>query len=224
MFIGVELEELKPNYVYGGRGAQPHLLTVSTDLGGLETTRQARSNTYDDPRSDLAAANGTSGPANPTYETIQSAKSGVLVAGGPPVLNPVYGPTGTPNTPTSPRPPPSKAAPNPVYADSGLPPQLPDVSALNPVYAPIGKPEPSCKDDESTRYATLHTNGVSSHTSKGADSSSAPMYEELRATKLLPDTTGVQVTKNESYGLFGTESKETACEKNESEQHSDLNT
>ena len=216
--IAVELEELKPNYVYGGRGAQPHLLTASTDLGGLENTRQVRSNTYDDPRSDLAAASGTTAAngatGNPTYETIQSAKNGMLIAGGPPVLNPVYGPTGTPNTPTSPHPPPSKAAPNPVYAESGVPQQLPDVSALNPVYAPIGKPESLSPLSDSTapRYANPHTtltNGVLSlpEPSKGAGyPPTTPMYEELGATK---DSMGLQVresmTKNESYGLLGRE-------------------
>ena len=222
------LEDLKTNSAYGETGTQPHLL-ASTDLGGLENARQVRSNTYDDPRSELATANGTTAPANPTYETIQSAKNGMLITGGPPVLNPVYGPTGTPNTPTSPRPPPSKAAPNPVYAESGNQHQLPDVSALNPVYAPIGKPtqpQLALGDPIAPRYANTQMSCVPGSSDelpslKGADSAGypppLPMYEELRAIKpsdSMALTTNPQMgdamTKNESYGLLGKENMTTA--------------
>ncbi len=205
--------------MYGERAPQSYHI-ASTDLGGLENSRQVRSNTYDDPRSDLTTSNGTTAPTNPTYETIQSAKNGMLIA-GPPVLNPVYGPTGTPNTPTSPRPPPFKAAPNPVYAESGiLLQQFPDVSALNPVYAPVGKQAQPPSDQTAQHYANPQTNGMccvpgpaANFKEQGDDSAqystpAAPMYDELGVTKQSLNCVGVTslvsdaMTKNESYGLL----------------------
>lgn len=165
-------EELKSNYVYGASGASPHLCT-STDLtSALENGRQVRSNTYDiaDPHTNGATNGGTaSSAAVPTYATIETARKEMLIAGGPAVLNPVYGPTGTSITPaTSPIPTPSsKQAPNPIYSetptssvpyklDSAQQHQLPVVSGLNPVYAGLGpgtQPLRSPSDPMPPRYA-----------------------------------------------------------------------
>lgn len=202
--------------MYGVRGSQPRPDLVSTtELGRVENGCHARSNTYDNP-----AANGTTVPVPPMYETVKAARS----TSGPAVLNPVYGPTSA--TPTSPHPPPCKAAPNPVYSESGNgvnhSQQFVDVSGLNPVYAAIGKPASPphvALSDPPPRYAyayssvkgTAQTNQPPSL--KRADSAGypppVPMYEELQAAKRsdsMGDTSqkvGGAMTKNESYGVLG---------------------
>lgn len=168
--------------MYGERGSQPHL-TATTELAGLENARQVRSNTYDNPVHEATpAANGEKSSAvTPMYETIQTAKQEMVNAGGPPVLNPVYGPSSTPKTPTSPHPQPSKAASNPVYSETGINShQFSDVSALNPVYAAVGKPSSqsvSLENHYSNPYSEMHA-GSSVPPPKGCI---APALESLSA-------------------------------------------
>lgn len=186
-------EELKPNGVYGGRQPYPN----ATELGELENGRTVRSNTYDDPQQ----LNNNGGiTSTPMYETVASAKKEMLNASGPRVLNPVYGPTGTPTTPISPNIP-LQATPvlNPIYSET-------QVSQLNPVYAAIAttplQPAPA-----QPRYAnTYNSHAAANASDKRVDSESCPtqlpMYEELHAVK--PCSNGVEdsMTKNESYGLL----------------------
>lgn len=124
----------------------------------------------------------------PTYETVHSAKKEILNARGPPVLNPVYGPTGTPTSPHSPNLLPAKdSVPNPVYSETGsATQQLPEVSSLSPVYAAVGKS--SLSDPIPLHYASTTDNhtvtGVPKPFSKGDNMADRPpLYEELRASK-----------------------------------------
>lgn len=213
-------EELKPNYVYGGQDTLPHL-TATTELGGLDNCRQVRSNTYDDPQH-LAATNGGA-LAVPTYETVHSAKKEMLNASGPPVLNPVYGPTGTPTSPLSPNLPPSKGArnsvPNPVYSESGSSShQLPVVSPLSPVYAAVDKSATAAfSDPVPLHYASTTDDRVVTgvpESSNGSHNNSVdcppplPLYEELRTSKradtlaISEQELGDTMVRNESYGLL----------------------
>lgn len=133
------------------------------------------------------------------------------ISSGPPVLNPVYGPTAAPKLPTSSIPPPCKAAPNPVYAETGA--QIPDVSALNPVYSPVGKPgeQPPVYDQSIPRYTNTLSKGETGASNsydqvpnvKIADP--LPMYEELQITNAssVSNQVGDTMTKNVSYGLVG---------------------
>lgn len=177
-------------------------------MGGLDNCRQVRSNTYDDPQQISAASNGAAAVVVPvpTYETVQSAK--MLNASGPPVLNPVYGPTGTPTSPISPcpispcpMPPPSKGAtssvPNPVYSETGSRTQLPIVS---PVYAAIGKSTVALEPVQSDPVLRAQSNG----SQNVGDSPRAPLYEELQTSiRVVPSQQPTDsMTTNESYGLL----------------------
>lgn len=183
---------MKPNGVYGGRQPYP----IATELGELENGRTVRSNTYDDPQQLFTPT--------PMYETVVSAKKEMLNASGPRVLNPVYGPTGTPTTPISPNIPnvTLQATPvlNPIYSET-------QVSQLNPVYAAIA----TTPVQPAPRHANTHNNHVPANASdsfKRVDSESCPqlpMYEELHAVKPCSKGQGGvedNMTKNESYGLL----------------------
>ena len=138
-------EELKPNYVYGTGGVSS-LFTGNDFL--MENGLPVRNNTYDAPGLNGATADLSEIP--PTYETVQVAMKGMLIAGGPAVLNPVYGSANICASPT----PTSKEAPNPIYSETltpninSVPPYkldfaqekhlFPMVSGMNPVYADVG--------------------------------------------------------------------------------------
>ena len=212
-FLALELstsEELKPNLIYGSQDPLPRL-TATTELGGLDGTRQARSNTYDDPQH-LAANIGstTNGGTTgvPTYETVHSAKKEMLNARGPPVLNPVYGPTVTPTSPRSPNLPLVKdSVPNPIYSESGSAThQLPEVSSLSPVYAAVGKS--ALSDPVPLHYASSTDNHTATSVpepsfkgAKLAEHPLLPLYEELQASERDREL-GDTIVRNESYGLI----------------------
>ena len=196
--------------MYGERGSLPHLADPCDPPA--ENGRHVRSNTYDFPHPE--AANGCTTPSNPTYETVQSAKKEMRTASGPAIPNPVYGPTGSSNTPstsTSP-PPPLKSTPNPVYSETRVLTTtfssngsaiLPDISGLNPVYAAIDKPDaypqPAKSDPGPAQYANQQ-----SVPQPHADTVAYPMYEELKGSKTLESAEGgVPMMRNESYGLVG---------------------
>lgn len=202
-------EELKPNYIYGEHDILPHL-TSTTELGGPENCRQVRSNTYDDPLH-LGTSNGGAAPPVPTYETVHSAKKEMLNASGPPVLNPVYGPT--PTSPISPNVPLKSATnsvPNPVYSETGPHShQLPDVSPLSPVYAAVGKSAATPAVTVHYAYAENHTvSKVPTPSDEAEKTELAPLYEELQTRKKTDSMgtpnqeLGEAMVRNESYGLL----------------------
>ena len=169
-------EELKPNGVYGGRQTYP----IATELGELENGRAVRSNTYDDPQQ---LSNNNGGITTPTYDTVASAKKEMLNVSGPRVLNPVYGPTGTPTTPISPNIP-LQATPvlNPIYSET-------QVSQLNPIYAAIGttplQPAPAPPRYANTHNSPAEANAPDSFKRVNSESgpTQLPMYEELHTVK-----------------------------------------
>jgi hypothetical protein len=212
LLLALELsitEETKPNNVYRDQLPQQ---TATTEFGGLDNCRQVRSNTYDDPQI-LAATNGGAG-VTPTYETVKLAKK----ESGPPVLNPVYGPTGTPTSPLSPCVPVSNGStnpvPNPVYSETGsCARQLPDVSPLSPIYDAVGKLAPTAiSDPVPLHYASTtdnHSVTVVPQPPNGSHNlnevSLPPLYEELIVPKTV-DPIGAldqdSLVRNESYGLL----------------------
>lgn len=204
------LKELKPDYA-NGESAEPHL-TASMDLGGVETANQTRRDTLDDPHGDQA---GIAGPIDPIYESIEPAKNGMLITRGPPVPNPVYGPTATPIS-TSSLPLPYKAAPNPLYAETAGA-QIHDVSALHPASVPVGElgdlESPICDKTipcHTDTQSKVETGASESYNRvpnlRPADPLTAPVYEEIQTTGHHDAVSGVAnqvgdtMTRNMSYG------------------------
>ena len=227
-------EELRTNYLYGGRDSSPHI--CGTDEFA-KSGKHARCNTYDtaDPHVG-GASNGKSSAPIPTYATVETARMETLLAGGPAVLNPVYGPSGSSLSPaTSPTPTPvsiSKQAPNPIYSEACVSKtgksvskeemkQMPIVSGLNPVYGGLGSVTSSLQSqgDLSPRYPNNPEvpkspgNALFSAPSSAANGSSPPyppLYEELKPVKLQPVPVQGKdplpsLTSNESYGILNAE-------------------
>ncbi len=192
-------EELKTRYV--GTEASAHVCN-SSDFEA--DTKQACENPYDT-ADVVATTNGKTSAPIPTYATVESARKETLMAGGPAVLNPVYGPGSSISPATSPVPVPTantQRVPNPIYSEAyastgkcvakeGI-----VVSGLNPVYGGVGSVASSMQSqgDLSPRYPnnTEIPKPVSSMAlspcSSGASSSTPlvppPLYEELKPVKL----------------------------------------